>query len=173
MKISSDRLHYTPLSLSHLNDFYTIDSDPEVMKYYRQGASPDPEISIKNIQSYIDYANRHPGLGAYAVHLKATNEFVGIGVVIHMDKNPDHKDYEIGYRLNRNHWGKGYATEIAHALVDYCYQHLKLAEVYGTTNPENLVSQKVLEKVGFKYVGDGTFHGGCKIFKLSISTKDK
>jgi ribosomal-protein-alanine N-acetyltransferase len=166
MTLFSDRLIYVPLTTEYAEDFFKMESDPEVMKYYRRPLVKDREESLKNVLVYLKYAMDHQGLGAWAVISKESADFVGIGVIIHLDKNPDAKEFEIGYRLPQLHWGKGYATEIARTFVDYGFNQMKLSELYGTINPENAVSQKVLEKVGFKYIGEAAYHGGSKVFKL-------
>lgn len=163
----SERLIYVPLTSEHVEDFFKMESDPEVLKYYRRDVVKNREESLNNVLVYVKYAMDHAGLGAWAVFAKDSAEFVGIGVIIHLDKNPDASEHEIGYRLPQHQWGKGYATEIAKAFINYGFNQLKLSELYGTTHPENAVSQKVLEKVGFEYAGEGPYHGGSKVYKLS------
>lgn len=169
INFESARLVYKPLTHDHLEDFHIMESDPEVLKYYRREPVKSLEETKVNLEKYFKYASDHTGLGAWSVFTKDTNEFVGLGVIIHLNKDPKNKDYEIGYRLPQNNWGKGYATEIAKAFIDYSFQHLKLTHIFGTTHPENLNSQKVLQKVGFVYVGEGTYHGGeAKLFKREL-----
>jgi ribosomal-protein-alanine N-acetyltransferase len=162
----SDRLIYVPLSSEHADPYFLMESDPEVLKYYRREVAKDREEALNNLLVYVKYAMEHEGRGAWAVIAKDTAEFVGIGVIIHLEKNHQLKEHEVGYRLLKQFWGKGYATEIAKAMMAYGFDHLKLDELYATTHPDNLVSQRVLEKVGFVYTGDGPYHGGCKVYRL-------
>lgn len=161
----SERLIYVPLSSDHADPFYLLESDPDVLKYYRREVAKDRTEALNNLLVYVKYAMDHEGRGAWAAISKDSAEFVGISVVIHLDKNPEIKEHEIGYRLLKKYWGKGYATEMAKAMIAYGFDHLKLDDLFATTHPENLVSQKVLEKAGFIYTGDGPFHGGCKVYK--------
>lgn len=165
LSFQSDRLIYVPLSSDHADAFFLMESDPEVLKYYRREVAKDWNEALTNLLVYVKYAMDHEGRGAWAVISKDTAEFIGIGVMIHLEKNPKIKEHEIGYRLLKKHWGKGYATEIAKAMIRYGFDHLKLDEIFATTHPDNLVSQKVLEKVGFVYMCDGPYHGGSKVYK--------
>ncbi|CAN5540318.1 hypothetical protein BH11BAC1_BH11BAC1_23720 [soil metagenome] len=60
--------------------------------------------------------------------------------------------HDLGYRLMRKHWGKGYATESAKASLQYAFEQMKLEEVIGMVNVDNINSKKVLLKSGMKYV---------------------
>lgn len=170
---SSQRLFFRPLEVRDLNEFYTLESDPEVLKYYRRPVARDKEEAKKNLLHYVEYAEKYPGLGAFSVFLKTDNSFIGIAVLIHLNKDPENLDIEIGYRLQRKFWGAGYGTEIAEALLQYAFKKLNLNQVLATTHPDNLVSQKVLKKCGFEYIGENNYHGGiCKVFKKANTQKD-
>ena len=58
---------------------------------------------------------------------------------------------ELGYRLRQDAWGKGYATEVAAALLDKAFSELDVRVVWGATMALNLASQKVMEKVGMTF----------------------
>lgn len=162
----SKRLYFVPLNISHLPLFAEMDQDPEVMKYYGRGISNTLDETQLRLEEYLTYAQTHSGLGAFMAFKKDSHEFIGLAVIIHLDKNPKAHEFEIGYRLPQKNWGRGYATEMAKAIIKYGQRRLSLKEFYGTTDPLNEVSQKVLTKVGFKYIGDGPYHGGSKVYKL-------
>ena len=60
--------------------------------------------------------------------------------------------YDVGYRLLKKHWGKGFATESAIASVDYGFQKLNLTDIYARVDMNNLASCHVLEKAGLKHI---------------------
>jgi RimJ/RimL family protein N-acetyltransferase len=66
---------------------------------------------------------------------------------------------ELGYAFARDAWGKGYATELAHGLLRFGFDTLKLDEIYGVVIPENTASRRVLEKIGMRNLGMGDYHG--------------
>jgi RimJ/RimL family protein N-acetyltransferase len=72
---------------------------------------------------------------------------------------PDGGDVEVAYRLARSAWGLGIATEAAGALVAHALGPLALARVVAVTYPENLASQRVLDKLGFERRGIREYKG--------------
>ena len=87
-----------------------------------------------------------------AVVLKEENKVIGYQELCHLDWF-DFQSGEIGYHFNKEYWGKGYATESAKLLIDYCFKKLKFHKVYADTDPSNLASQRILAKLGFKLEG--------------------
>jgi ribosomal-protein-alanine N-acetyltransferase len=59
----------------------------------------------------------------------------------------------IGYFVNKHQWGKGYATEMVYALLEFAFHKLTLNKVWATCDADNIASRKVLEKIGFKQEG--------------------
>lgn len=167
MYFESEHFKFISLADEHAEFFFEMESDPEVLKYYRRGIAKTLEESKKNLKAYTDYTLQNPGYGALIVIHKMTSELIGLGVIIHLDKNPLNKEIEIGYRLPVKNWGKGYATEIAKSIARYVFENYPVTEILGTTHPDNLGSQRVLIKAGFVHIGEGMYHGGVnKIFKL-------
>ncbi|WP_164125920.1 GNAT family N-acetyltransferase, partial [Stenotrophomonas maltophilia] len=67
-------------------------------------------------------------------------------------------EIEIGWRLNRHAWGKGYATEAARPIVAHAFQTVGLDRIVAEIDPANSASMHVAEKIGLKFTGDGR-HG--------------
>lgn len=143
-----------------------MDMDSEVMKFYTSRPHGTKEFALKNFERYMTYMENNPRMGGFVAFHRETNEFVGLGVLIHLELNSVNDRYEVGYRLPVNQWGKGYATEIARRLLEYGFNDLGLHEIYGTTHPDHLVSQRVLLKLGLKNVGHSSNYGGSAVFKI-------
>ena len=62
-------------------------------------------------------------------------------------------DAELMYHLAKKHWGKGFATEAAKACIDYGMNVLQFKKIEASIDPRNHTSQKILEKIGFQYMG--------------------
>ena len=140
--------------------FFELDSDPEVHQYL--GKRPVQNIEqIRIVINYIREQYKENGIGRWAVVTKSDNAFIGwAGLKLFTDEVNGHIDfYELGYRFMKKHWGKGYATEAAKAIVKYGFEELELDEIYGMTDPQNETSKKVLEKVGLKYIETFDFLG--------------
>ena len=151
--IETERLILRNLLPSDVDGMFELDSDPEVHKYL--GNKPLKNISQSEkvikliIKQYEDY-----GIGRWAVINKQTNEFMGwSGLKFNTNTLNDHTNfYDIGYRIIKRFWGKGYATESAFAGLDYGFNTLKLKTIYGITELNNQASHQVLLKIGLKHI---------------------
>lgn len=80
-------------------------------------------------------------------------------------------EYEIGFHLRPEFWGQGYAKEAANAVIDYAFSVLGAKKLFAGHNPNNTASQKVLNKLGFSYVGD-EFYEPTGLFHPSYELKN-
>ena len=127
-----------------------LNSDPDVLKYLHERPLTD-EADAKNIISKIilpQYANN---LGRWAIQLNDTNEFIGW---CGLKYRPELDEIDLGYRLVKSVWGKGYATEAAKAVIDYGLNKLNLPVITGRAHIENAASLCILEKIGMQYIKD-------------------
>ena len=75
--------------------------------------------------------------------------------------------YDLGYRLKKKYWGKKIATETALAVVDYGFNQLNLKQIGGAADVDHIVSNKILQKVGLKFVDTFTYDGSlCNWYNL-------
>lgn len=133
---------YLPDELeTYLNHF----TDEEVALYIPK-RSRDERVTIFN-NAFIQYqATKTNGMWGMFTH--SNGEFIG-GCLL----RPFHGDpnvFEIGYSLNRQHWGQGLATEMVEALVAYGFATPNITAIVACTELPNVASQRVLEKAGFK-----------------------
>lgn len=170
---SSQRLDFYKMSDEHFEDFCQMEMDPEVMSFYTSRPHGTREQAVAVYKKYTDYMTQFPELGAVMAFSKETKEFVGLGVLIHLELNSANDKHEVGYRLPTKSWGKGYATEMCLALIERGFNVLGFEEILGTTNPEHVVSQKVLMKCGLVKVGHSSNYGGSTVFRLSKSEWEK
>lgn len=132
---------------------YELDSDPEVHKYLGNKPVTDRE-KIIGVINFIRQQYKDNGIGRWAIIDKRTNEFIGwTGLKFVTDLTNNHKNYyDLGYRLIRKYWGQGIATETALISLDYAFNKLKIDEVYAAASCENLASNKILQKVGMRFI---------------------
>jgi len=155
MKIfaETERLILRTLLETDVNGIFELDSDPEVHRYL--GNNPITTIEqARDVISFIRKQYMENGIGRWAIIEKETNAFVGWGGFKFVTEvtNGHQNYYDLGYRLVKRFWGKGYATEAALASIDYAFNELKLSTIYAIADVENLPSRKVLEKCNFQYV---------------------
>lgn len=135
-------------------------SDQEVVRYMDWGPNTEEE-SESFIQRALAHQKEIPRKNfTLAIVLKATNTLIG-GCGIYVS-NPDNREGYIGYVLNRNFWGRGYATETAQALLEFGFNQLKLHRIFATCDPENTASARVLEKIDMRREGHFRGHKWAK-----------
>lgn len=87
----------------------------------------------------------------FAVILKENARMIGAGELNIRDFS--NKAGEIGYIVNPDFWGMGYATEVAKLLIKFGFREFNLHRIYATCDPRNIGSSKVLEKIGMIFEG--------------------
>lgn len=136
-------------------ELIALDSDPDVMRYVGSPAGVKPPAETRErVRQRIDVD--HGPLGFWRVEGRADGTFYGLGALIRM---PDGADVELAYRLVPQAWGQGIASEVGTLLVDYAFRDVGLPRVVAVTYPDNVASQRVLEKIGFAGQGEADYKG--------------
>ncbi len=152
--IETERLILRDLRLTDLDGMFELDSDPEVHKYLGNKPVKTKEESRKILENVLNqYEER--SIGHWAVIEKSSGDFIGwSGIRLNTEYNMNgfSKYYDIGYRLIKRYWRKGYATESGKTALDYAFNTMNLPEVYATTEIKNQASHNALLKIGFSYV---------------------
>jgi RimJ/RimL family protein N-acetyltransferase len=143
---------------------FALDSDPEVTRYIRSHRFTDAasfRLDDANAYrervrtTYMAYYEKRNGHGYWATLEKGGGAFVGW---FHLRPGPDYRfakeagycdgDLDLGYRLHKEFWGKGYATEGSGALIRKAFLELGADRVVATALVANVASTRVMEKVG-------------------------
>ena len=157
----TDRLCFRELLPSDDVFMFEMDSDPEVHTYLWDKYIIDIAESRKVIE-WVRYQYETRGIGRVAVILKETGEFIGwAGLKLEKDNINGNENgfYDIGYRLMKKHWGRGYATEANRAWIDFGFEVLKLDKINAFAFTTNKASRRVLEKSGMKHIENFVFEG--------------
>jgi ribosomal-protein-alanine N-acetyltransferase len=145
-KIGTERLILREWRASDREPFARMNCDPVVMEHF------PALLPREESDALVDRAEAHleqHGFGPWAAELRETQEFIGyISLYIPQFEAPFTPCVEIGWRLAREHWGKGLATEGAHALVRHGFESQGLLELVSFTVPANLRSLRVMQKLG-------------------------
>lgn len=126
--------------------FSAISADPKVMEHFPASLSRAQSAAlIERTEASFD---AH-GYGLWAVELCGESSLVGfLGALAVEDDLPFYPAVELGWRLGREFWGRGIATEGARAVSEYAFQTLGLRELVAYTAARNLRSQRVMERLG-------------------------
>lgn len=142
--IESERLYVRYLETGDLDNYYRLNGDEEIMRYIRAPKNrEETEVYLKEVMERYSLETIDWRL---ALLEKGTDTFVGSFAIIPLENT---NDLQLGYSLLKEYWGRGYATEITKAGMDYAFNVLGLSLIYGITEAGNIASQNVLLKCGF------------------------
>src|SRR5262245_39223708 len=114
-------------------------------------ATPREEIEREELPHFLDCYRRYDGYGFWAALERSSGEFVGWFQLRPRADGPADEP-ELGYRLRRPAWRKGYATEGSRALVEKAFGELGARRVWAETMAVNVASRRVMEKAGLRFV---------------------
>ena len=157
--LETPRLVLRQFTADDVDNLFELNSDPEVMRYLTGGKStPREEIRDRIIPFHLAVYQRFDRLGTWAAESAATGEFLG-WFHLRAEGGADITNVELGYRLRRSAWNKGYATEGSRALVDMAFTDLGVSRVFADTMTVNAASRHVLEKCGLTLVRTIPYEG--------------
>jgi RimJ/RimL family protein N-acetyltransferase len=161
--LETPRLILRQFTEADVDNLFNLNSDPEVMRYLT-GGRPTPREDIRNqiLPLHLAVYGRLDRLGTWAAESRATGEFLGW---FHFRPGPDSDitNIDLGYRLRRPAWNKGYATEGSRAVIDLGFSELGVERVFAHTMTLNAASRHVLEKCGLTLVGTTPYDGPFEI----------
>lgn len=142
----SARLGFRRWQESDRNAFASMNADVSVMKYFPNVLTKDDsDLLIKRFESHFD----EKGYGIWVVEIKETQEFIGFIGLLEVNMDVDFKkSTEIGWRLDKKFWKKGFAVEGAKACLNYAFNVLKMEEIYSFTALLNQPSETVMKRIG-------------------------
>ncbi|SFP67957.1 GNAT family N-acetyltransferase [Parafilimonas terrae] len=127
--------------------FFRVNGNEEVMQHIRKALTRTE--SDKFLEENIQFYKQNPRLGRWCVMEKATNCFVGSFALVYLPFEDEKYKIQIGYALVPDAWGKGYATELTMAGINYYFANQASKTLHAITTLENDASKKVLLKCGF------------------------
>jgi RimJ/RimL family protein N-acetyltransferase len=149
--ITTERLGLRNWRSSDEIPFAAMCADPEVMRHFPKPLSKEESIAlIRRLQSHFEKY----GYCYFAVDILETSEFIGfVGLANQTWESEFTPCVDIGWRLKRSAWGKGYATEGAKASLDAAFDLFGIPEVLAFATDTNIPSQKVMERIGMTETG--------------------
>ena len=155
----TDRLILRRFTEADEGNLVELNGDPEVMRFLHGGPTPRDEVRARIIPTFLGYYERFEGFGFWAAEESASGQFLGwfhFRPPLLDASSPVGWDEdgvaELGYRLRRSAWGKGYATEGSRGLIGKGFTEFGVRRVVAETVAGNLGSRRVLEKSGLIHV---------------------
>jgi RimJ/RimL family protein N-acetyltransferase len=154
--LETDRLTLRRFTEDDVDNLFDLNGDPEVVRYLT-GGKPTPREQIRDeiIPFHLGVYQRTDQFGTWAAQDRRSGEFLGW---FHFRPGPS-EGTDLGYRLRRAVWGKGYATEGSRALIRKGFTELGVQRVFAQTMTVNAASRRVLEKSGLVLVRTFDYDG--------------
>lgn len=147
--METERLRLRRFTLDDVDLLTGLDSDPEVMRFLTGKPTPREEIENVVLPELLKVYAEHPELGTFAAEQKSDGAFIGW---FGMQPTKEPAMVNVGYRLHRTAWGKGYATEGTKALIDKAFGELGMDRVLADTMAVNHRSRAVMRRSGLRFV---------------------
>ncbi len=168
--IETERLRLRGFQPDDVPYYYAlVHSDHDVMRYITGSALPI-ERSQAMIERFIRHDAEH-GFSVWAVTEKSTGVIVGHGGLITL---PTLVEVEVDYGFGKKYWGRGYATEVARAVLRFGLEAANLNPIYALSYPENRASQRVMQKLCMTYEGKSKqfYNVELEIYRISRGELD-
>jgi len=144
--LETERLKLRNLRIEDSDEYFNYHNDSKVNKYYDwkpnnlTEAREDIEVII-NSYKQLNYIR-------WAITLKGNDTIIGDCGLMFSDLRS-----EISYILSREHWGTGIMTEALNAVISFCFRETDITRIQALSLPDNLSSNKLLKRLGFKQEG--------------------
>jgi len=161
--LTTTRLRLEPFTAGHLVGLNQLNSDPEVMRYLT-GGRPDTLDETRTQIDRIEKRWLEVGYAWWALIERETDEVIGAGAIQNLRREatplPDLAcPLEIGWRLRRDRWGRGFAVEAARAMGDFAFKQLDAPELFAVCDPANTASANVMKRLGMQELGIQRWYG--------------
>jgi RimJ/RimL family protein N-acetyltransferase len=150
----SKRLGFRNWEEKDIQLYQYLSADPEVMKYFPREFWLDADSARKSVIGFKEHFQNN-GYTYFAVDLLDTNDFIGF---IGMKKIAYEVFFapaiDIGWRLSKKYWGRGYATEGAKKCLEWFFENFQADRIVSMTPTLNLASENVMRKIGMAKICD-------------------
>jgi RimJ/RimL family protein N-acetyltransferase len=169
LELKTERLLLRPLATGDAEALTAINADPAVMRFIGDGSARTPEQTQALVAKVAAHWDDH-GWGAFAVTEQDTGDLVGLAILAVPAFLPEILPVtEVGWRIGRNRWGRGYAPEAARAAIGFAFGDLGLDRVVSCIHSDNKASIRVAEKLGMALERETVVPGyevPCSVYEL-------
>ena len=155
--LQTDRLRLRRFTPDDVDALYALDGDPDVIRWTNLDGRRAPYVFYRDVllPRNLAFYEKYTGYGYWVAEEKASGDWLGW---FHFrPARDDPEEIELGYRLRKPAWGRGYATEGALALVRHGFLALGTVRVTATALAANRASIRVMQKAGLRFKRDYTY----------------
>jgi [ribosomal protein S5]-alanine N-acetyltransferase len=166
--IETTRLIIRPYLLNDAGAVFSMFNDKDVMEFIPTGIDRTLDETQNRIVKYIDHFDTF-GYSKYVLIDKNSGLFIGDCGIYRFENSEIN---ELGYRIKKQFWNQGYASEAARAVIEHAFKNLKFSEIHAIVEKQNIKSIYVLEKkLGFKHCGQLHCYGeDFELYKFTNET---
>ncbi len=148
---TSERLEFRFWQPTDFDLALSLWGDPEVTRFIdARGKLSPSDVRDKLAQELASQTSHN--VSYFPVFLRATGDPVGCAGL--RPRDLEGKIYELGFHVLWRHWGQGFATEAATAAIEFAFDELHARQLFAGHHPENRASRAVLDKLGFRRIGE-------------------
>lgn len=166
--LSTERTIIRELKSEDIPQLYQICTQPQIQAYI-DDCKESLEVEIEKHEAYIQNIYRYYGYGLWGVYLKSDDSLIGrCGIELKMLEGEP--IYELGYLLDQNYQGQGFAKEFVTEVIRYSFEHLHIPRVIVRIDKTNFASIKLASRIGMKQIGECNVNKrNCYLFELKKS----
>jgi [ribosomal protein S5]-alanine N-acetyltransferase len=146
----SERLTFSPVSPTTIDDLHALVQDDHVRRYLMDGDALPREWTEERVRDSVNLFARR-GVGLWLAHSGATADLVGFCGFLEVPSV--HSEPQLVYAMFERFTGGGLGTEMARAAIAEARRHQGFATIIASADEANVASIRILEKLGFKRVG--------------------
>lgn len=149
-ELEGENIYFKALNTNDAQEIHTYASDEEVSRFIGWRLMK----TLDETREYVEEMLKREAVETHlyaSIALKSTNAIIGTAMIFNFDREAKHA--EIGYVFHKDHWGKGYGTEMVTLLSNFAFESLKLRKVHAHVVDANIGSIRILEKNGFVIEG--------------------
>lgn len=172
-ELTTERLRLVPCLQGHLDALSAMNSDPEVMRYIT--GRPESRAETQAMIARVEARWKKWGYSWWTIIDLRSGGIVGAGCIQNLRRRGTEPDrdcpLEIGWRVRRDKWGQGIATEAAMAMAEFAFTHLGASALYAVCHPDNRSSIAVMVRLGMSLRGIEEWYAQ-KVTTYEITAQD-
>lgn len=148
--LMTTRLRLRQITPEDTQSMMVLFGTEEMLRYLNMEPLDTPEKAIGLIDWLGKEYEAHKGVD-WAITRQEDGQFVGMCGLYRWERGD--RKIDLGYHIAQAHWGQGFATEAAHAIIKWAFEHLDVHRIQADCTDGNIASERVMQKCGFKLEG--------------------
>ncbi len=163
--LTSPRLRLEPITDAHLDALHALNSDPEVMRFIT--GKPETREGTLEMIERVKARWAEWGYSWWSIFEREGGALIGAGCIQHLGRDKANP-LEIGWRLRRDKWHQGFASEAAQAMAAFAFETVGTPQLVAVCDPENKASSRVMERLGMSYRGiERWYDADCAVWGMT------